>query len=166
MTRAALLSACTALWLATAAGAALALVGLRLASAGAPRDALAANPGTALALLAHNAPIALWPLALAALGWNALAGARSAGDVLIAAQLASHGLTVGSALRQHPDTWRYLPHLPLEWLGVAIPVAVWWSARNTARPPHTRGDLALAATSCLAALTAAAAIETYLVPVA
>ena len=42
-----------------------------------PHDALAAPPRTALALLAHNAPVALWPLALIALGWHAIAVART-----------------------------------------------------------------------------------------
>ena len=53
-------------------------------------------------LVEHNALVALWPLALVALGWPELPGARTAGDLLIAAQLLAHGLLVGTALGQHP----------------------------------------------------------------
>src|SRR5215203_5118537 len=108
------MSACyLALWLSTAAGAALTSAGVHLVVARAPRDALEPSLDTASGLLAHNSLVALWPLALVALGWPALAGVRLGGDALIAAQLLSHGLIVGSALGQHRDMWRYLPHLPL-----------------------------------------------------
>jgi hypothetical protein len=157
-----------ALWLATLLGAALALVGLRVLSAGVPHDALAARTSTALALLAHNAPVALWPLALTVLGWHALPLVRTAGDVLITGQLVAHGLIVGSALGQHPAVWRYLPHLPLEWLALALPAGAWLTARTLPPGGPTAPryvGLALIAASCLAALAGAALMETYLVPV-
>lgn len=164
MNRRAISGCYLALWLATAAGAALAGAGLHFVVAGAPRDALEPSLDTASELLVHNALVALWPLALVAVGWPALAGARLAGDALIAAQLLSHGLIVGSAVGQHPDTWRYVPHLPLEWLALAIPAAAWLAARaHPARPAGT--TVAVAAGRCVAALLGAAAIETYLVPV-
>jgi hypothetical protein len=164
VTRRAISRCYLALWLATAAGAALASAGLQLIRAGAPRDALEPSLYTASGLLAHNALVALWPLALVAIGWPALAGARAAGDALVAAQLLSHGLTVGGALGQQPDTWRYLPHLPLEWLALAIPAAAWLTAR--AHPPRPAAKtIGVTAGACVAALLGAAAIETYLVPV-
>jgi hypothetical protein len=180
-----------ALWTATGAGAALALAGAPLMRATAPHDALRAEMSTTLELLAHNAPVALWPLALVALGWPALAGARWLGDLMIAAQLLGHGLLVGAQLAQEPDTWRYLPHLPLEWLALAIPVAAWQHARTTPAPLQPAVDRDRAATAqqrgtafclrsgvgenaavrlvdplagCLLALVAAAAAETFLVP--
>ena len=132
-----------------------------------PHDALAARTSTALALLAHNTPVALWPLALSALGWHAFPVARTAGDVLITGQLVAHGLLVGSALGQHPAVWRYLPHLPLEWLALALPAGAWLTARTLPAGPTAARfvGLALIAASCLAALAGAAAMETYLVPV-
>src|SRR5687768_12267424 len=84
-----------ALWLATLTGAALAAVGARLRVVEAPRPALTSSFATVGELLEHNALVALWPLALVALGWPELPGARHAGDLLIAAQLLAHGLLVG-----------------------------------------------------------------------
>jgi hypothetical protein len=167
MSRGALVRCYAALWLATLLGAGLALVGVRVLSAGVPHDALAARTSTALGLLAHNTPVALWPLGLSALGWHALAVTRTAGDVLISGQLVAHGLIVGSALGQHPAVWRYLPHLPLEWLALALPAGAWLTARARPGGPTAARfvGLALIAASCLAALAGAALMETYLVPV-
>jgi hypothetical protein len=154
-----------ALWLTTATAAVLARTSAHRDTAPAPHDALAASPHTALDLLAHNAPVALWPLAVTALDWPRLTGAAAIADALIAAHLLGHGLLVGSALGQHPDTWRYLPHLPLEWLALAIPAAAWCSARRHAESRLSPASLARATAVCLLALAGAAAIETYLVPV-
>ena len=151
-----------ALWATTALGAASAAAGIDALHTPPPRDALDATPATAISLLGHNALIALWPLALIALGWPSLAGVRWVGDALIAAQLVLHGLVVGGALASHPAMWRYLPHLPVEWLALAIPAAAWMNARIT--PPVQRRELAAATAATLAALTAAAVIETYAVP--
>jgi hypothetical protein len=160
------------LWTATLAGTALTLAGAHVWHAPAPRPALDATPRVVGELMANNTPVALWPLALIALGWPALTGARLAGDALVTAQLLGHGLLVGAAVGQHPGLWRYLPHLPLEWLALAIPAAAWHTARRRARPtpPATPpvaavrrlGPLAGAA---LALLALAAAIETYLTPI-
>jgi hypothetical protein len=159
-----------ALWLATIAGAGLAAVGARLHTVGVPRPALEPTLATVGELLAHNAVVALWPLALVAVGWPALAGVRVVADALIAAQLLAHGLLVGSALGQHPQIWRYLPHLPVEWLGLAIPAGAWLTARHPrpGRPDPVTAKRTLvlpAAAAGLAALAGAAAIETYLAPV-
>ena len=118
-----------ALWLATLTGAALAAAGARLQAVEAPRPALTPSLATVGELVEHNTLVALWPLALVALGWPELPGARTAGDLLVAAQLLAHGLLIGTAIGQHPQLWRFLPHLPLEWLALALPAAAWLTAR-------------------------------------
>ena len=165
MTRRAISGSYLALWLATAAGAALAQRRrARCSRAGRRATRSSRASDTASELLAHNALVALWPLALVALGWPALAGARARRRRADRRAAARHGLLVGGALGQQPETWRYLPHLPLEWLALAIPAAAWLTARaHPARPAAT--TVAVAAGACVAALLGAAAIETYLVPV-
>ena len=154
--------ACLALCAAAAIGAALASVGVDVIATPAPRDALPATLATAGALLAHNAVVALWPLALVWLGWPRLPGACRVGDVLVAGQLAGHGALVGNALGQHPELWRYLPHLPLEWLALATPAAAWLTARRgTPTAPPRLVQLAVAV---VGVLVLAAIVETYLVP--
>ncbi len=150
------------LWAATAAGATLATVGVNLFAAPVPHDALPATPATVARLLVHNAPVVMWPLALIALGWPRRPGARRAGHALVAGQLLAHGLLVGNALGQQPVLWRYLPHLPIEWLALATPAGAWLAARHdtTTSLQSLRHTLALA----IAVLALAAIVETYLVP--
>lgn len=167
MTARALTNTYAALWMATITGVALAGLGAELQHVRAPRPVLEATLSTLGELLAHNALVALWPLTLIALGWPALTGVRRVADVLIATQLLAHGLLIGTALGQHPQLWRYLPHLPLEWLAIAIPAAAWLTARRAhpATPGPAPGGVVAIATGTLAVLAAAAAIETYLTPV-
>jgi hypothetical protein len=156
-------SACAlAMVLAAGAGALADRAGLRVLEVDAPRDALAAAPRTVVELVAHNLPVAIWPLALVALGWPALPGARRVGDALVAGQLLGHGALVGSALTQHPGLWRYLPHLPLEWLALALPVAVWASARADRHVGAVAVGLVALRVGVLLGL--AAIVESYLVP--
>jgi hypothetical protein len=152
--------ACAVLWALTATGALLAAAGLLELTSGAPRDALPARPGVAVNLAAHNALVALWPAGLVAVGWAAIPVARTAGDILVAGQLAGHGLLVGSAVGTHPDLWRYLPHLPVEWLALSLPAAAWATARRN-EPPL------LIPTGLLTTLlvVGAALVETYAVPI-
>jgi hypothetical protein len=145
-----------------ALGAVLAEAGARVITVGAPRDVLAATPQTVLELVAHNLPVALWPLALIVLGWPALPGARQAGDVLVGGQLLGHGAIVGNALVQQPGLWRYLPHLPVEWLALALPVAAWAQAR--AGRSFGVAGVVEAAGRVVMLLVLAAVVETYLVP--
>ena len=151
-----------ALWAATALGALTVAAGADALRTPAPHDALDATLTTATELFAHNAIVALWPLALVAIGWPSLPVARRLGDALVAAQLLGHGLLVGGALASHPAMWRYLPHLPAEWLALAIPAGSWATAR--ARPSGQPVHLVASALLTLAALFAAALLETYLVP--
>jgi len=153
-----------ALWALTAASAAATAAGGPAGALARPHDALTETPGTALQLLAHNAPVVLWPLALTALGWPAIPLARRIGDALIVGQIAAHALVVGQALGQQPLIWPYLPHLPLEWLTIALPAGAWIAARRHGAAGLTR--LASVAAATLLALALAAVTETYLVPVA
>jgi len=151
-----------ALWAATALGALTVAAGADALRTPAPHDALDATLTTATELFAHNAIVALWPLALVAIGWPSLPVVRRLGDALVAAQLLGHGLLVGGALASHPAMWRYLPHLPAEWLALAIPTGSWATACT--RPPGEPVHLGAAALLTLTALVAAALLETYLVP--
>ena len=150
---------------ATAGGVLLGLAGVALMRTPAPHDALSADTTTALALLRLNAAVALWPIALLGLGWHRISFGRRLGDTLVRAQLLGNGLVAGDALGQQPELWRYLPHLPLEWLALAIPVAAWVSARRE-DISYERHVLLAVAVACLALLTLAAVVETYLVPIA
>ena len=163
--RVALRESCLVISAATAAGALLGVAGLALIVARSPHDALTANASTALTLLRFNAVVALWPLTLLALGWDRIPYAGHLGDVLVRAQLVGNGLLAGNALGEHPALWRYLPHLPLEWQAIAIPVAAWVATRR-ADVLYGRQQLLVVATGSLALLTAAAVVETYLVPIA
>jgi hypothetical protein len=147
------------IWAATAAGAALGFLGLRLLNAAVPYDALIASPQTVLALMAANALIASWPLALLAVGWHRVTSLAGVADVLVRGQLLGNGLVVGNAIAQHPNLIRYLPHLPLEWVALSAPVAAWLAAR-AGRPWPAANTVALT----LAALLASGLVETYLVP--
>jgi hypothetical protein len=145
------------------AGAVLAAVGVEIIVVGAPHDALTAAPATVLALVRHNAVVALWPLALVWLGWPAIPVARTTGDALAAGQVLLHGAVLGSALAQQPGLWRYLPHLPFEFAALALPVAAWITARRSGEVNPTR--LAGTVAAVLALVLAAAVLESYLVPI-
>lgn len=150
------------LWIVTALAASVAaLTGAAIWSVGAPRDALPATTATALELLAANAPVALWPVAFAVLRWHVIPVARGVADALIAGNVALNGLLVGGAIGQRPELWRYLPHLPFEWLALSLPVAAWWLAR---RGDLTARGLARLTAATIAALVLAAGLETWAVP--
>lgn len=143
----------------TGFGAALVPAGVEL-TVGAPRDALRAEPDVAFGLLAHNLPVTLWPLVLVMLQWTSTRIVRTIGDAFVAVHLAGHGLLVGSAVGSDPGTWRFLTHLPIEWLALSVPAGAWIGARTGRFAHHQRSAMLT-----LVALTAAAFIETYAVPV-
>ena len=128
----------------------------------APEPALPAASGAALALVAHNAPVALWPLCLVALGLHEIPIARQLGDGLVVAQLAVHGASVGAAVAAWPELIRWLSHLPAEWSALALPCGLWIAARGGA--PPGRRSLALCAGLTLALLALAALLETWAAP--
>ena len=148
---------------AAAVGAGLSCTGVRVLDAQRPHDALSTEPATVLDLLAHNARVALWPLLLVALAWSRMRITRLVGDALVAGHVLGHGALLGSALAQRPELWRYLPHLPFEWLAIALPVAAWSTARRGPGRPGSWGLVALA-TLVLVLLALAAIVETYAVP--
>jgi hypothetical protein len=157
-------AATTALLIAAAiAAAALSTAGADLFNIGAPHDALPATLTTARSLLVHNALVALWPLALVGLGWPHIPGARHVGDALIGGQLLAHGALIGTALAQHPELWRYLPHLPAEAIAITAPAATWLHARRGERPNTPR--MLAHATTAIVLLVVAALLETYAVPI-
>lgn len=143
------------------AAAAAALAGTAVWSVGTPHDALPATVTTTLELLLVNVPVAVTPLALIALRWHTIPIARGVADVLIAGNVTSNGLLVGGALGQQPELWRFLPHLPFEWLALSLPVAAWMLARRDVLTGNRLGRLT---TATLAALVLAAGLETWAVP--
>jgi hypothetical protein len=143
--------------------AVLAVPGLGLALyPHAPNGGLADDAQAALALVAHNAAVALWPLCLVALDWHRIPRVCRLGDGLVAAQLAVNGASVGAAFATWPELIRWLAHLPAEWSALAIPCAAWISARR--QPPPTQRQLVAAAVATLALLLLAAALETRTSP--
>ena len=72
-------------------------------------------------------------------------------------------LLVGTALGERPGLWRDLPHLPIEWLAIAVPAAAWITAR-THPDARERWRLSGVVALSVTALVAAAVVETYLVP--
>lgn len=150
------------LWAATALGAGLAAVGgPALLRVGTLRDALSPTLTTAVDLFGHNCVVAAWPLALVTVGWAGLRTAGVAVDILVATQVAVHGLLVGGAIGQRPELWRYLPHLPFEWLGIAVPAACWRLHRRGGGSSRATGASTAVSFS---ALLVAAALETWAVP--
>ena len=100
-----------ALWLATLTGAALAAAGARLQAVEAPRPRARrrASPPSR-ELVEHNALVALWPLALVALGWPELPGARAAGDAARSPRSCSPtACSSAPPSASTPQLWRFLP---------------------------------------------------------
>jgi len=151
-----------ALIAASVMGAIAALAGVDVIRVGRPHDALSNELAVTADLLRHNLVVALWPLALVALRWPSIPGICHVGDALVAGQLLLHGATLGSALAQQPTLWRFLPHLPLEWLALAVPAATWTLARRGETVGQAR--LVGVAGAVAVALALAALIETYGAP--
>ncbi|HWY89297.1 MAG TPA: hypothetical protein VNY31_01360 [Solirubrobacteraceae bacterium] len=136
------LHAYAAIWIATLAPAAIvALVGQPLAR---PAHRLLAlgltaqrNPpphvGHVLALAAHNIPIASWPLLLGVLGAHRHRLATHVSDGVLLACIVVNTLPVGAALGAYGGAvLPYLPHLPLEWGGLALGASAWLAQRRQA----------------------------------
>ena len=112
--------------------------------------------GVVAALVVHNASIALWPLAAIAADlhrWRL----RALLDGLLAVTLMANAGIVGAALSAYGTRLvRFLPHLPLEFLGLALPATSWML--------HRAGGRARAlpvARRTVVVLTSAALIEAY-----
>lgn len=155
-----------AAWALTGAGAAGVAAGGPWV-AGAVRQTLAlsfagAAPSAtrAVAIFAHNLPIAAWPMLLPPIGAHRSRRARRVADLLVAVSLAGNALPVGAALGVYgARLLPYLPQLPIEWAGLACGPAWWLLARR--RAAAARGTAAwLAVTAML--IAAAAVVETCL----
>lgn len=86
------------------------------------------------ALAVHNASIALWPLAGIAIDLHNSRLARLL-DIFLAATLAGNAAIIGMALSAYgARLLPFLPHLPLELLGLALPAAAWAAGRRGASP--------------------------------
>ncbi len=165
------LRAYAAIWLATLAPAALVvLVGrpLVLPVRRLLRLTLSAqrnrppHVGHILALAAHNIPIACWPLLLGVLGTHRHRIAMRVADGLLLAAMVANTLPVGVALGAYGTAvLPYLPHLPLEWGGLALGASGWRLQRQRALTV-SQGIAVFALIAFV--LLAAAALETAGVP--
>ncbi len=110
-----------------------------------------------LTRLAGNVRIAMLPVLLAATGAARHPSSRAIADAVIAGTLALNATLVGAALAVcGRPLVAFLPHLPLEWAGLACCAAPWLLARrNTPR----RGDTLISAAAGVLLLACAALVE-------
>lgn len=133
-------------------------LGLTLSHAGAPHPSVR----RVLALLAHNLPLAAWPLLLGLLGIEGSRRATRVASLLVGACALVNATLVGLALGAcGTSLLPYLPQLPLEWAGLATGYASWPVQLQAGMSRRERARwLAVIAS----ALTVAAALETVAVP--
>lgn len=113
-----------------------------------------------LGLWAHNTPIAAWPLLLTPLGAHRRRLARYVADLLVAACAIGNALPVGAALGAYGVRLAmWLPHLPLEWAGLACGPAWWLLARQQ---PLSGRVASLWLAACCGLMLAAAGLETFI----
>jgi hypothetical protein len=140
------------------AGLARAVLGLSLSAARNPPPSL----GAVVAIAVNNALHAGWPLALGPLGMAHRPTTRLLADVVVALNLAVCAVLVGTALGAYgARAVPFLPHLPLEWAGVAIGTAGWIVER---RQPLRTGERAGLACALVAVLLVAGFVEVWAVP--
>lgn len=126
----------------------------------------AANPppsiATVVSIVANNVLRSSWPLVLGPLGARRNRLTRTLADGAVLANLLVPGLLVGGALGGYGlQVLAYLPHVPVEWAGIAGGAAG-WLAERTEGPHRTRRSTAIVYLTTLMMLAAAA--ETFLVP--
>lgn len=165
------LTAYAAIWVATLTSAVV--VALSGASARAlvrHSVGLHLNPGLSpppsvarvLMLMAHNIPIAAWPLLLGVMGAHRHRHARRFADVLVVACMIVNVLPVGAALGAAGSALLpYIPQLPFEWAGLALGASAWLVQRKRTLT-IADGLVVLAVAS--GELLLAAALETLAVP--
>ncbi len=125
-----------------------------------------ANPSpsiTAVVSIAVNNTLhSVWPLTLGLIGVQRRRLTRTFADALVLASLLVPALLVGGALGAYGiRVLLFLPHVPLEWAGIAIGAAGWLIERK--RPLTGRERTGLLVIAVLL-LICAASIETCLVP--
>jgi hypothetical protein len=165
------LTAYVAIWLATLGAAALLaaaggtltdttrhVLALRLSPAVNPPPSLERVLGLAL----HNFPIAAWPLLLGAVGAERHALGRRIGDIAVIGWMAANTLPVGAALGAYgTGLLPYLPHLPLEWAGLALGASGWALQR---RQPLERAEAVVLLGVLASMLICAASVEVLATP--
>lgn len=138
-------------------GPARGVLGARLSPSATPAATLS---GVAV-LAVHNLPICGWPLLLPAAGASRTRKSRLAAHALVAGSLMANAVLVGAAFGAYgPRLLAYTPQLPVEWLALAAGAAGWL----TRRARYDRQTRVMAAVLVLAAVLAAAALETYAIP--
>jgi hypothetical protein len=118
--------------------------------------------GHVLLLLAHNLPLASWPLLLGVVGAHRRHLARQAADMLVAAVFTVNILTVGAGLGVYGlPLLPYIPQVPLEWAALALGASAWLMQR---RDPLTGRQGAALFALIAGVLLCAAVLETVAVP--
>jgi hypothetical protein len=129
---------------------------LRLSAVGTP----APSAGRALALTAHNLPVAAWPLLLDATGARHCTRGHRIAFCLICGSLAENAFPVGAAFGAYGiGVARFAPQLPLEWAALAL-----GASAGLAQYPLTRKERIAVLAVIAALLAGAAGIETFAVP--
>jgi hypothetical protein len=151
----------------TALGVAVGLADHRLASPAPPHPALRPSLYPIASILATNLRVLAVPFLLIAFRFHTTRLARAAGDLIVAAILASNALRIGLAFgRWQARLLPYLPHLPLEYTAAALATSAWLSTRQRAarrRSLDTRA-IGVCAAGSTVALLAAALVEVLLTP--
>jgi hypothetical protein len=117
------------------------------------------TPRTAASIAAHNARVALVPIALAPLAGGRGVVRRGA-DLVLSGLLALNAAELGAALAGYGarTVAALAPHVPLELAGYAVAGAAYLAGRRRALSP---GGLLAFAACCGLLLAAAAVLETY-----
>lgn len=131
---------------------------LALSATGNPAPSVAG----VLAVAINNCLHAGWPLALGPLGATRRPVTRKLADVAVALNVLVCAALTGAALGGYaPRIVVFLPHLPLEWAGIAVGAAGWLVER---RRPLTARERARCACALILLLLAAAIVEIYATP--
>jgi hypothetical protein len=134
------------------------LLHLKLTGGGNPPP----NVALVLSIAANNTLHSVWPLTLGLLDTQARRWTRALADAFVIANLAVPGVLVGAAIATYgTQMLAYLPHVPVEFAGIAAGAAGWLIERG--RPLTTR-ERSIGIGVTVAVLLLAAAIEAYLVP--
>ncbi|HEY5195236.1 MAG TPA: hypothetical protein VIJ39_15380 [Solirubrobacteraceae bacterium] len=120
------------------------------------------NLAGVLSIAANNTLRSVWPLTLGLLDAQRRRATRLLADGAVMANLLVSGLLVGGAVGGYGvRVLAFLPHLPLEWAGLALGAAGWTTDRGRRINQHER---IMTVALIVIMLLCAAIIETRLVP--
>jgi len=115
-----------------------------------------------LAIACNNILHSVWPLTLGLLDLQRRRFTRLLADGAVFANLLVAALLVGGAIGGYgAHALAFLPHIPLEWAGIAVGAAGWAVERKRPLDQRTR-TLGVALAAIL--LGCAAVVESFLVP--